>query len=60
MTAVFHRFVREDSGQDLIEYLLLATFIAIVVVAGATVLGTNLNTWYNTMATWVSTQSGSV
>ena len=60
MTAMFHRFVREESGQDLIEYLLLATFIAIVVVAGATVMGTNLNTWYNTMASWVTTQSGTI
>ena len=60
MTAMFHRFVREESGQDLIEYLLLATFIAIVVVAGATLMGTNLNTWYNTMASWVTTQSGTI
>ena len=60
MTILFNRFVREESGQDLIEYLLLATLIAIVVVAGATVLGTNLNTWYSTMGTWVSTQSAKV
>ena len=60
MTALLHRFVREESGQDLIEYLLLATFIAIVVVAGATLMGTNLNTWYNTMASWVTTQSGTI
>ncbi len=60
MTALVYRFVREDSGQDLIEYLLLATFIAIVVVVGATALGTNLNTWYSTMASWVTTQSGTI
>jgi pilus assembly protein Flp/PilA len=54
MKALFTRFVREESGQDLIEYLLLATLIAIVVVGGAGALGTNLDTWYNSMATWVS------
>ncbi len=60
MTALVYRFVREDSGQDLIEYLLLATFIAIVVVGGATLMGAELNTWYTTMATWVGLQSGIV
>ncbi len=60
MTALFNRFVREESGQDLIEYLLLATLIAIVVVAGATLLGTNLNTWYSKMGSWVTTQTAKV
>ncbi len=49
MTALFNRFVREESGQDLIEYLLLGTLIAIVVVVGATLMGANLNAWYNAM-----------
>jgi pilus assembly protein Flp/PilA len=48
------RFVREDDGQDLIEYALLATLIALVAGAGATLLGTNLNTWYESMATKVA------
>ena len=52
------RFVREDAGQDLIEYVLLASFIAAGVIAGATALGTNLNGWYNGVATWASSQSG--
>jgi pilus assembly protein Flp/PilA len=48
------RFVREEEGQDLIEYALLATLIALVAGAGATLLGTNLNTWYESMATKVA------
>jgi pilus assembly protein Flp/PilA len=48
------RLVREDEGQDLIEYALLATLIALVAGAGATLLGTNLNTWYESMATKVA------
>lgn len=48
------RFIRDDQGQDLIEYLLLGSFIAIVALVGATSLGTNLNAWYDKMATWVS------
>ncbi len=57
MTTLFNRFVREDSGQDLIEYLLLGTLIAIVVVVGATLMGANLNAWYNAMGVWVAGQS---
>ena len=33
MTTVFDRLVSDDSGQDLIEYALLTTFISLVVVA---------------------------
>jgi Flp pilus assembly pilin Flp len=38
------------SGQDLIEYVLLAGFIALVALAGAIVLGTSLNGWLTTVA----------
>jgi pilus assembly protein Flp/PilA len=54
MQNLIARFVREEEGQDLIEYALLATLVALVVGAGATTLGTNLNTWYANMATKVS------
>ena len=57
MKQLIVRFVRNDEGQDLIEYVLIGTLVSIAVVAGATALGTNLNTWYNNMATWVSQQS---
>jgi len=45
--AVFHRFVREEAGQDLIEYALLAGFISLAAVAAITTIGTALNTLYN-------------
>ena len=54
------RFIRDDQGQDLIEYLLLGSFIAIVALAGASVLGTQLNNWYNEMGEWVSSASGNI
>ena len=44
------RFVREEEGQDLIEYAMLATLIALVAGGAAQILGTNLGEWYNTMA----------
>jgi Flp pilus assembly pilin Flp len=52
---MFARFIRDDQGQDLIEYALLGSFVAIVALVGATALGTNLNTWYQEVANWVST-----
>lgn len=59
MKNVFVRFVREDEGQDLIEYAMLATLIALVAGAAAQTLGTNLSTWYTNMGTrvgsWAST-----
>jgi pilus assembly protein Flp/PilA len=46
MDALVHRFVREEAGQDLIEYALLAGFISLAAVAAITAVGTALNTLY--------------
>jgi Flp pilus assembly pilin Flp len=45
------RLVKDEQGQDLIEYALLATFVSLVAIAGATLLGTALNNWYSQVAT---------
>ena len=57
MKSMFVRFVREDAGQDLIEYAMLATLIALVGGATAATLGTNLADWYTAMGTRVTTWS---
>lgn len=44
--ALVNRFVREEAGQDLIEYALLAGFISLAAVAAITAIGTALNTLY--------------
>lgn len=41
--AVIDSFVRGDDGQDLTEYALLVTLIAIVAIAGVTQLGQTIN-----------------
>jgi Flp pilus assembly pilin Flp len=46
MSGLLRRFVREDDGQDLVEYAMLVALIAIVCVAGVGALGTALNGWY--------------
>ncbi len=48
------RFIRDEEGQDLIEYALIGSFVSIGALVGATLLGTNLNLWYDGVATWVS------
>lgn len=40
------RFVREEQGQDLIEYALLAGFISLVAVTAITNVGSGVNTVY--------------
>jgi pilus assembly protein Flp/PilA len=57
MKNLFARFIKEEEGQDLIEYALLASFVALVVIAGVTILGTTLNTWYTAVGGSVTTAS---
>ena len=53
------RLVRDEQGQDLIEYALLATFVSLVAIAGASLLGTALNNWYDALGGRVDGASGS-
>jgi Flp pilus assembly pilin Flp len=57
---MFARFIRDDQGQDLIEYLLLGSFVAIVALVGASYLGTQLNNWYNEMGSWVTSAAATI
>ena len=54
MKNLIARLVRDEQGQDLIEYALLATFVALVAIVGATFLGQQLNIWYSNVGTNVS------
>jgi len=49
MKNLFNRFVREDAGQDLIEYALLVGLIALVCVVAITAAGAKVNTLFNTV-----------
>jgi Flp pilus assembly pilin Flp len=46
MKSLIVRFVKEDRGQDLIEYALLAAFVSVAAAVGATAAGFELNAWY--------------
>lgn len=50
MKSLIVRFVREEQGQDLIEYALLATFLSMAAALGAGAAGDALDSWYNAIA----------
>ncbi|PYE29671.1 pilus assembly protein Flp/PilA [Rhizobium sp. PP-CC-3A-592] len=55
MTAVFARFLKDESGATAIEYGLIASLIALAMILGATALGTQINTTFTTIKTRLST-----
>ncbi len=55
MRQLFLRLIRDDRGQDVIEYALLAAFISVVAILLIGQIGTGVNTMYNTVQTAVST-----
>ena len=48
------RFVREDQGQDLIEYAFLAVFIGLAVTLGLQAVATGVNTQMSNIGTQIS------
>jgi len=54
MKNLIAQFVRDEQGQDLIEYALLAGFISLAVVTAVTQVGTALNTLYGNVKTQVN------
>jgi pilus assembly protein Flp/PilA len=51
MKALLVRLMRDDAGQDLIEYALLAAFIALAAVLAITSVGGGINTLFNKVNT---------
>jgi pilus assembly protein Flp/PilA len=58
MNKFFTRFAKDESGATAIEYGLIAALIAVVIISGATALGTALNTKLASIGTSV-TSAGS-
>jgi len=48
-------FLKDDSGQDVVEYGLLIATIAIVVLIGVGIFGSNINAWFTTLAGRITT-----
>jgi pilus assembly protein Flp/PilA len=50
MKNLFVRFVREEEGQDLVEYAMLVALVAIICVAGVGAFGLDVNAFYEGIA----------
>jgi Flp pilus assembly pilin Flp len=48
MKNMIARLVREDAGQDLVEYAFLVGLIALVAFVGVQALGVKINNYYGT------------
>ncbi len=53
ITVVGRRFLRDESAATAIEYGLIASLIAVAIIAGATALGTNLNSTFQAVASTI-------
>jgi pilus assembly protein Flp/PilA len=51
MTATLGRLIRDENGATAIEYGLIAALIAVAAIAAFRLVGTNLSTIFNTVAT---------
>jgi Flp pilus assembly pilin Flp len=49
------RLVREEDGQDVVEYGLLIATIAIVVLVGVGIFGGNIKVWFQSLAGKITT-----
>lgn len=51
MKTIFSRFFNDESGATAIEYGLIAALVAVVIIGGVTLVGDNLSTTFNSVAT---------
>jgi pilus assembly protein Flp/PilA len=51
------QFIRDEDGQDVVEYGLLIATIAIVVLVGISLFGNNISAWFNVLAARITTNS---
>ncbi len=50
MTKLVSRFLKDESGATAIEYGLIAALISVVIIGGATAVGTSLSATFATVA----------
>ncbi len=55
MVGYVERFLREEEGQDIVEYGLLIATIAIVVLITVGAFGEQINAWFATLAGHLTT-----
>ena len=50
MKTLLYRFAKDDTGVTAIEYGLIASLIAVVIITSVTLIGTNLGTKFTAIA----------
>ena len=50
MSAIFARFMKDETGATAIEYGLIAALISVALITGATALGNALNKQFNALS----------
>jgi pilus assembly protein Flp/PilA len=50
MKTIFQRLMKDESGATAIEYGLIASLIGVAIIAGATALGTSLNSVFQSVS----------
>ena len=58
MKNLIAQFVRDDEGQDVIEYALLAAFLVVVVATIISTIGVDLKTIYTNVKTQTAAATG--
>lgn len=57
MKALIKRFLKEEDGVTAIEYGLIAGLVAVAIIAGASTVGTSLNSTFSKIGACVSSPS---
>jgi len=52
------QFIREEDGQDVVEYGLLIATIAIVVLVGISFFGGAISDWFKALSQRITTNTG--
>jgi Flp pilus assembly pilin Flp len=55
MEDLMRQFLREDEGQDVVEYGLLIATIAIVVLVATQLFGNSINAWFGRLSGRITT-----
>ncbi|MBV9172410.1 MAG: Flp family type IVb pilin [Chloroflexi bacterium] len=53
------QFIRDDDGQDVVEYGLLVATIGLVVLVGTGAFGSSISSWFSTLSSKVTSNTGS-
>ncbi|MFH1484964.1 MAG: Flp family type IVb pilin [Chloroflexota bacterium] len=53
MTRLIKRLWKGEEAIETMEFALIGGLVAVAAIAGVTVLGTNLQTWFNAVATTI-------